>query len=41
MAGAVGGGVVVLSIVAGTILISVVSEALDNFWEKKKEGWFN
>lgn len=37
----IGGGVVVLGIVAGTILIAVVSDALDNWWEKKKEEWFN
>ena len=37
----IGGGVVVLSIVAGTILIAVLSDALDNWWEKKKEEWFN
>lgn len=34
--GVVGGG-----IVGGTILIAVVSDALDNWWEKKKEEWFN
>ncbi|MBQ9715263.1 MAG: hypothetical protein IJV77_02495 [Clostridia bacterium] len=28
-------------LVAGTILIAVVSDALDNWWEKKKEEWFN
>ena len=39
LAGAViGGGIVVLGIVAGTILIAVVSDTLDNWWEKKKEG---
>ena len=37
----IGGGVVVLGVVAGTILITVVSDALDNLWEKKKEEWFN
>lgn len=37
----IGGGVVALGIVAGTILIAVVSDALDNWWKKKKEEWFN
>ena len=37
----IGGGVVVLGIVAGTILIAFLSDALDNWWEKKKEEWFN
>ena len=37
----IGGGVVVLGIVEGTILIAVASDALDNWWEKIKEEWFN
>ena len=37
----IGAGVVVIGVVAGTILISVVSDALDNFWEKQKGEWFS
>ena len=36
-----GGIIVVVGIVAGTVLIAVISDALDNWWEKKKEEWFN
>lgn len=38
---AIGAGVVVLGIVAGTILIAVLSDAADNWWESKKEEWFS
>ena len=38
---AIGAAVVVIGIVAGTILIAVVSDALDNWWEQKKEEWFS
>ena len=38
---AIGAVVVVVGIVAGTILIAVVSDALDNWWEQKKEEWFS
>lgn len=38
---AIGAVVVVVGIVAGTILIAVVSNALDNWWEQKKEEWFS
>jgi hypothetical protein len=34
-------GVVVLGIIAGTILIAVLSDAADNWWESKKEEWFS
>ncbi|MBR3875514.1 MAG: RHS repeat-associated core domain-containing protein [Clostridia bacterium] len=36
---AIGATVVVVGVVAGTILIAVVSDALDNLWEQKKEEW--
>ena len=36
-----GGIILVVGIVAGTVLIAVISDALDNWWEKKKEEWFN
>ena len=36
-----GGIIVVVGIVAGTVLIAVISDALDNWWEEKKEEWFN
>ena len=39
--GVLGGIIVVVGIVAGTVLIAVISDALDNWWEKKKEEWFN
>ena len=39
--GVPGGIIVVVGIVAGTVLIAVISDALDNWWEKKKEEWFN
>ena len=39
--GVPGGIIVVVGIVAGTVLIVVISDALDNWWEKKKEEWFN
>ena len=38
---AIGAVVVVVGIVAGTILIAVASDALDNLWEQKKEEWFS
>ena len=38
---AIGATVVVIGIVAGTILIAIVSDALDNLWEQKKEEWFS
>lgn len=38
---AIGAGVVVLGVVAGTILIAVLSDAADNWWESKKEEWFS
>jgi hypothetical protein len=38
---AIGAGVVVLGIIAGTILIAVLSDAADNWWESKKEEWFS
>ena len=38
---AIGAAVVVVGVVAGTILITVVSDALDNWWEQKKEEWFS
>ena len=37
----IAGGIVAVAIVGGTILIAVLSDALDNWWEKKKEEWFN
>lgn len=37
----IAGGIVAVAIVGGTILIAVLSDALDNWWEKKKEKWFN
>ncbi len=37
----IAGGIVGIAIVGGTILIAVLSDALDNWWEKKKEEWFN
>ena len=39
--GVPGGIIVVVGIVAGTVLIAVISDSLDNWWEKKKEEWFN
>ena len=38
---AIGEVVVVAGIVAGTILIAVVSNAIDNLWEQKKEEWIS
>ena len=38
---ALGAGVVVLGIIAGTILISILSDAADNLWNSKKEEWFS
>lgn len=38
---AIGATVAVVGFVAGTILITVVSDALDNWWEQKKEEWFS
>ncbi len=38
---AIGATVVVVGVVAGTILITVVSDALDNWWDQKKEEWFS
>ena len=35
--GVPGGIIVVVGIVGGTILIAVLSDALDNWWENKKE----
>ena len=37
----IAGGIVAVPIVGGTILIAVLSDALDNWWKKKKEEWFN
>ncbi len=37
----IAGGIVGIAIVGGTILIAVLSDALDNWWERKKEEWFN
>ena len=37
----IAGGIVGIAIIAGTTLIIVLSNALDNWWEKKKEEWFN
>ncbi|MBR2722425.1 MAG: RHS repeat-associated core domain-containing protein [Clostridia bacterium] len=37
---AIGAAVVVVGVVAGTILIAVLSNAIDNWWEQKKEEWF-
>ncbi|MGM9900339.1 MAG: hypothetical protein ACI32E_07175 [Bacilli bacterium] len=37
----IAGGIVAVAIVGGTILIAVLSDALDNWWDKKKEEWFN
>ena len=33
--------IIVVGIVAGTVLIAVISDALDNWWEEKEEEWFN
>ncbi len=38
---AIGAAVVVVGVIAGTILIAVLSEALDNLWEKAKKEWFS
>lgn len=38
---AIGAAVVVIGIVAGTVLIAVASNALDNWWDKQKEAWFS
>ena len=38
---AIGAAVVVVGVVAGTILITVVSDAFDNWREQKKEEWFS
>ncbi len=38
---AIGAAVVVIGIVAGTVLIAVASNALDNWWDKQKEVWFS
>jgi len=37
----IAGGIVGIAIIAGTTLIIVLFNALDNWWEKKKEEWFN
>ena len=39
--GVPGGIILVVGIVAGTVLIAVISDALDDWLEKKKEEWFN
>ncbi len=36
----IGAVVVIVGIIVGTILITVVSNALDNWWDRKKEEWF-
>lgn len=42
LVGGVPGGIIVaVGIVAGTVLIALISDALDNWWKKKKEEWFN
>ena len=41
LGGTLGGVVVVVAIVAGTILIATISDKLDNWWEQKKGEWFN
>lgn len=37
----IGAGVVIIGVVAGTIIIAVVSDALDNWWDQKKEELFS
>lgn len=37
----IGACVVGVGIVAGTVLIAILTNAADNWWESKKEEWFN